>query len=138
MGDWDGPAVPASPGVEGENVYEMFQRLGGAGFFVSRNSWTHPYTLARVDCVQTLYLAPLVGVGPYFNDAPVGATFCYQGVFAWGLLSCPGTGAYRVVPAPTWWPQIDRFDPTKAGWKERQIIALWERRSGGLTPHRTA
>jgi hypothetical protein len=29
-----------------ENIYQMFMRHGRVGFFVKRNSWSHPYTAA--------------------------------------------------------------------------------------------
>jgi hypothetical protein len=60
-----------------ENIYQMFTRLGGAGFFVKRNGWTHPRAAARVMAVRGLTDGALPG----------------------------GTFAYTWIERPTWWQE---------------------------------
>jgi hypothetical protein len=93
-----------------ENIYQMFTRLGGAGFFVKRDSWSHPQTVAKVISVGGLTSGPLPGSPPYHQ--PPGAkkliamaAISYQGQPAKiQELTSPGTFAYTVIERPNWWP----------------------------------
>jgi hypothetical protein len=50
--------------MSAENIFQMYTRLGGAGFFVKRNSWSHPRATARVVSVGGLTSGPLPGPPP--------------------------------------------------------------------------
>jgi hypothetical protein len=87
-----------------ENIFQMYTRIGGAGFFVKRDSWSHPHTVARVVSVGGLTAGPLPGRAPYYTDAAkkrsptVMAEISYQGTAPrLEELPCPGTFAYRVM-----------------------------------------
>lgn len=92
-----------------ENIYQMFTRLGAAGFFVKRNSWSHPRTVARVISVGGLTSGPLPGSPPYHQPPGskplvVMATISYQGAPAKReVLTSPGTYAYTLIDRPVWW-----------------------------------
>ena len=86
------------------NIYEMFRRHGGAGFFVRRNSWGHELTAARVVLVAGLEAGELPGTPPYHGNPEVIAEISYQGNIRRAPLRCPGTYAYREIPRPLWWP----------------------------------
>jgi len=85
------------------NVYQMFDRVGGAGFFVRRNSWRHPRTVARVVSVAGLRSGTLPGAPPYHGNPPVEVVVSYQGQVRRERLRCPGSYAYELVPRPPWW-----------------------------------
>jgi hypothetical protein len=87
-----------------ENIYQMYVRVGKAAFFVKRNGWSHPYTVARVLSVGGLTQGPLVGDPPYFSNLVVLADMSYQGRICRERLRCPGTYAYLEVSDPKWWP----------------------------------
>lgn len=89
--------------MDAENIYQMFNRNGGAGFFVKRDSWGHPRTLARVLSVAGKTVGSIDGVPPYFGNPVVIADVAYQGKVQRDKLTCPGTYAYREVPRPDWW-----------------------------------
>lgn len=92
-----------------ENVFQMFARLGGAGFFVRRNSWSHPRAAARVISVGGLTKGALPGEPPYHQ--PPGAkklkvmgAISYRGEPATVQeLTSPGTFAYTVIDRPAEW-----------------------------------
>jgi hypothetical protein len=92
-----------------ENIYQMFTRLGAAGFFVKRDSWSHPRTVARVVSVGGLTSGDLPGLPPYHQ--PLGAKklkviaeISYQGAPAQlEELTSPGTFAYTMIERPDWW-----------------------------------
>ena len=88
-----------------DNIYGMFVSLGRVGFFVKRNSWSHPHTVARVISVAGLEAPPLDGKPPYYGNPEVMAEVSYQGEppVLEGL-RCPNTFAYRLVDRPIWWP----------------------------------
>lgn len=93
-----------------ENIYQMFTRLGGAGFFVKRNSWSHPQAAARVISVGGLLASgTLPGSPPYHQPPgakklPVLAAISYRGESARVQeLTSPGTFAYTLIEQPPWW-----------------------------------
>jgi len=94
-----------------ENVFQMFTRLGGAGFFVRRNSWSHPRAAARVISVGGLTSGVLPGPPPYHQ--PPGAkklvalaAISYQGEPARVQeLTSPGTFAYTIIEQPSGWQE---------------------------------
>jgi hypothetical protein len=92
-----------------ENIYQMFTRLGAAGFFVKRDSWSHPSTAARVISVGGLTSGPLPGRPPYHQPPGskpliVMAAISYQGAPAKiEVLTSPGTFAYHWIERPDWW-----------------------------------
>src|ERR1700730_955000 len=93
-----------------ENIYQMFTRLGGAGFFVKRDSWTHARTAAKVISVGGLTGGALPGTPPYHADGPgrkklvVQAAISYQGQPPRiEELTSPGTYAYTVIDRPAGW-----------------------------------
>lgn len=90
-----------------ENIFQMYTRIGGAGFFVKRDSWTHPKTIVRVVSVGGLTSGPLPGDPPYHGTGPkmrspkVMAEISYQGAAPrLEELSCPGTYAYAHIEGP--------------------------------------
>ena len=87
-----------------ENIYQMFVRHGCTGFFVKRNSWTHPDTAAQIVTVGGLEMGALPGNGPYFDNPVVIADVAYQGKIRRGTLSSAGTFAYSEIERPIWWP----------------------------------
>jgi hypothetical protein len=89
--------------VGAENIYQMFIRCGRAGFFVKRDSWGHPQTLARVVSVGGKEEGLLDGVAPYYGNPVVIADVAYQGRIQREKLSSPGTYAYVEIPRPYWW-----------------------------------
>jgi hypothetical protein len=96
--------------MEIENVYQMFSRLGGAGFFVKRNSWSHPRAAARVISVGGLTSGALPGKPPYHSEPPdwkklkVLAAISYGGEPAKVQeLTSPGTYAYTLIEKPECW-----------------------------------
>ena len=89
--------------MSAENIYQMFVRHGRAGFFVKRDSWGDPRTLAKVISVGGKEEGPLDGKGPYFGNPVVIADIAYQGRIQRGKLSSPGTYAYFKIPRPDWW-----------------------------------
>lgn len=95
-----------------ENIYQMYTRLGGAGFFVKRDSWSHPGTAARVVSIGGLTTGLLPGKPPYHNQGgklgspKVIAEISYQGASPrQEELTCPGTYAYTQIDRPQWWPR---------------------------------
>jgi len=94
-----------------ENIYQMFTRLGGAGFFVKRNSWSHPRAAVRVISVGGLTNGALPGLPPYHQ--PPGAkkliamaAISYRGEPAQVQeLTSPGTFAYTWIERPPWWQE---------------------------------
>ena len=94
-----------------ENIFQMFTRLGGAGFFVKRNSWSHPRAAARVISVGGLTSGALPGPPPYHQ--PPGAkklvalaAISYQGESARiQELTSPGTFAYTLIERPSGWQE---------------------------------
>lgn len=104
-----GPERIAFKVMAAENIYQMFTRLGGAGFFVKRDSWSHPRTLARVISVGGLTSGPLPGPPPYHQPAGnkplvVMAAISYRGAPAKiEVLTSPGTFAYTWIDRPVWW-----------------------------------
>lgn len=91
-----------------ENVYQMYTRLGGAGFFVKRNSWSHPRAIAKVVSIGGLTNGPLPGTPPYHNlgaklgSPKVMAEISFQGEPSQlQELSCPGTYAYTHIKSPS-------------------------------------
>jgi hypothetical protein len=98
--------------MERQNLYQMYTRLNGAGFFVKRDSWSHPKTVARVVSIGGLTTEPLPGEPPYHNQGgklgspKVIAEICYQGAAPRRQeLTCPGTYAYTQIDPPEWWPR---------------------------------
>jgi hypothetical protein len=88
-----------------ENIYQIYARRQVAGFFVTRNCWTHPRTIARIVSingrttgeVQRAARGPAAGV--------VVADVCFRGLqIAREELSSPGTHTYIEIPKPDWWP----------------------------------
>jgi hypothetical protein len=90
--------------VAAENIYQMFIRHGRCGFFVKRNSWTHPGSAACIVTVDGLEAGALSGKPPYFNNPKVIADIAYQGRVTRTELSSPGTYAYTEIGKPNWWP----------------------------------
>lgn len=94
-----------------ENIFQMFTRHGGAGFFVKRNSWSHPFTVAQVLSIDGLASPPLPGKPPYYNKPnhrplQVLAKISYQGATPREEeLTSPGTFAYSMIERPSWWPE---------------------------------
>ena len=86
-----------------ENIYQMFTRLGGAGFFVKRNSWSHPKAAARVISVGGLKSGTLPGPPPYHQSPGAKklvamAAISYRGEPAQVQeLTSPGTFAYTWI-----------------------------------------
>lgn len=97
--------------MSSENIYQMFTRLGGAGFFVKRNSWSHPRAFARVISVGGLETGPLPGTPPYHNTPDgkklkVLAAISYHGERAVvQQLTSPGTFAYSQIDRPERWQE---------------------------------
>ena len=95
--------------MDAENVFQMFARLGGAGFFVRRNSWSHPRAAARVISVGGLTTGVLPGDPPYHQPPgakklKVMAAISYRGELATVQeLTSPGTFAYTVIDRPAGW-----------------------------------
>jgi hypothetical protein len=54
--------------MDAENIYQMFARVGGAGFFVRRNSW-HPHAAARIVSVGGLETR-ILPVSPPYHQPP--------------------------------------------------------------------
>ena len=96
--------VAGTPMAPTENVYQMFQRFGGAGFFVKRNSWSHPRSVARVVSVGGIQSGLLAGTPPYFDNPEVLADVAFQGQILRQKLSSPETFAYSIEDRPDWWP----------------------------------
>ena len=94
-----------------ENIYQMFTRSGGAGFFVKRDSWSQPRAAARVISVGGLTGGTLPGPPPYHQPAGakkliVMAAISYRGEPAQiQELTSPGTFAYTWIERPTWWQE---------------------------------
>jgi hypothetical protein len=94
-----------------ENIYQMFTRLGGAGFFVKRNSWSHPGTVGKVVSVGGFTSGTLPGDPPYHQPRAakplvVQALISYQGGRSTlQELTAAGTFAYRQVEQPAWWSE---------------------------------
>ena len=86
------------------NIYDMFVSLGRVGFFVRRNSWSHPNAAAKVLSVGGLEAPPLPGKAPYYGNPQVMAEISYRGEEA-GIeeLRCPGNFSYRLIERPAWW-----------------------------------
>ena len=96
--------------MDRENIYQMYTRLGGAGFFVRRNSWSHPQAAARIISVGGLTTGLLPGDSPYHHQGPklgypkVLAEISYRGEPPQTQeLSSPGTYAYTNIKRPDWW-----------------------------------
>jgi hypothetical protein len=96
-------------GMSAENIFQMYTRLGGADFFVKRNSWSHPRAAARVVSVGGLTSGPLPGPPPYHQPPGskkliVLAAISYRGETASVQeLTSPGTFAYTAIERPSWW-----------------------------------
>jgi hypothetical protein len=94
-----------------ENIYQMFTRFGGAGFYVKRNSWSHPRAAARVMSVGGLTSGALPGPAPYHQPPGakkllVMAMISYRGEPAKiQELTSPGTFAYTSIDRPTSWQE---------------------------------
>jgi hypothetical protein len=94
-----------------ENIFQMYARLGGAGFFVRRNSWSHPKAAARVISVGGIISGPLPGPPPYHQPPGskkliVVAAISYRGEPAIVQdLTSPGTFAYTAIERPSWWQE---------------------------------
>lgn len=88
-----------------ENIYQIFIRHGKAGFFVRRNSWTHPRTVAQIVSVGGRESGPLEGAPPYYKSPEVIADISYQGRLSREKLTSPGTYAYIEIQRPDWWPK---------------------------------
>lgn len=94
-----------------ENIYQLFTRLGGAGFFVKRNSWSHPRAAARVISVGGLGNGTLPGTPPYHNTPDgkrlkVLAAISYHGERALVQeLTSSGTFAYTLIERPSGWSE---------------------------------
>jgi hypothetical protein len=92
-----------------ENIFQMFTRQGGAGFFVKRNSWSNPQAAARVISVGGLASGTLPGLPPYHQPPgakklSVLAAISYRGEIATAQeLTSPGTFAYTLIERPAWW-----------------------------------
>jgi hypothetical protein len=83
------------------NIYQMYVANGNrAGFFVRRNSWSHPRSFARVLSVGGMVEGPIPGLPPYFGNPVVKARIWYRGRETFGSLSCPGTFAYKHIEPP--------------------------------------
>jgi hypothetical protein len=87
-----------------ENIYQMFARHGRAGFFVKRDSWTHPQTAAQIVSVGGMEAGLLPGDPPYYKNPVVIADVTYQGRIKREKLSSAGTYAYTEIGRPEWWP----------------------------------
>jgi hypothetical protein len=98
--------------VSAENIYQTFTRLGGAGFFVKRNSWSHPGTVGKVVSVGGLTSGTLPGDPPYHQPRLEICVFinatssiysrldCLIVLLSWWCASvCRLAGRYRVLPA---------------------------------------
>jgi hypothetical protein len=96
-----------------ENIFQMYTRLGGAGFFVTRNSWSSPLAAARVISVGGLSNGPLPGPPPYHQPPGakklvVLAAISYRGEPATVQeLTSPGTFAYSLIERPALWSEND-------------------------------
>jgi hypothetical protein len=96
--------------MDSENIFQMFTRLGGAGFFVRRNSW-NPRAAAKVLSVGGLTSGLLPGDPPYHQPRGqqklhVQAAISYHGEPAAAQeLTSPGTFAYTLIERPTWWAE---------------------------------
>jgi hypothetical protein len=94
-----------------ENIFQMFSRLGGAGFFVRRNSWSHPCAAARVMSVGTLTSGALPGPPPYHQPPGVRKLIVLAAISYRGEppkvqeLTSPGTFAYTLIDRPAGWPE---------------------------------
>lgn len=97
--------------MSAENVFQMFTRLGGSGFFVKRDSWSHPRAAARVISVGGLTSGKLPGPPPYHHPAgakklTVLAAISFRGEIATVQeLTSPGTYAYTEIPRPSDWQE---------------------------------
>lgn len=93
-----------------ETIYQMYARLGGAGFFVKRDSWSHPQAAAKIVSIGGLTSGELPGKPPYHNQGgklgspKVIAEISYRGEPPQTQeLRSPGTYAYASIPKPEWW-----------------------------------
>ena len=81
------------------NIYQMYAANGNrCGFYVRRDSWSHPETYALVLTIDGKEEGPLPGFPPYHKNAGVSARIWYQGKPAVGRLSCAGSHAYSQIP----------------------------------------
>ena len=93
-----------------ENIYQMLTRLGGAGVFVKRDSWSHPRAVAKVISVGGLTGRSLPGLPPYHQPPGVKKLIAMTAISYQGEpakiqeLTSPGTFAYTVIERPTWRP----------------------------------
>jgi hypothetical protein len=81
-----------------ENIYQMFLRLGGAGFYVKRNSWSHPRAAARAISVGGLTNGALPGLAPYHQ--PPGAKKLIAASLTPTLTAAPAISAHRGITLP--------------------------------------
>lgn len=88
----------------------MYTRLGGTGFFLKRNSWSHPKAAAKIISIGGLASGELPGKPPYHNqDGKLGspkvmAEISYRGEPPQTQeLSSQGTYAYANIAKPDWW-----------------------------------
>jgi hypothetical protein len=96
--------------MDAENIYQLFTRLG-AGFFVKRDSWSHPNAAARIISVGGQTSGPLPGDPPYHQ--PKGAkklivrvAISYRGEPATVQeLTSPDTYAYALIDKPASWSE---------------------------------
>ena len=95
--------------MDSENIYQMFTRLRGTGFFVRRNSWSHPKAAAKIVSVGGLSAGTLPGAPPYHQPSgakklKVMAEISFHGERATlQELTSPGTYAYVQIEPPDWW-----------------------------------
>jgi hypothetical protein len=96
--------------MDAENIFQMFSRMGGAGFFVRRNSWS-PEAAAEIVSVGGLEKGALPGPPPYHQlrgakKLKVMAKISDRGeVPTLQELTSPGTFAYSQIDCPVWWSE---------------------------------
>ena len=96
-----------------ENIYQMYARLGGAGFFVKRYSWPNPKAGARVISVGGQTSGALPGKVIHHTERPdwekpkVVAAISYYGEPAsMQELTSPETYAYILIEQPQGWQEV--------------------------------
>lgn len=88
-----------APEFSQHNVYQMAERHGGVGFWVTRTTWGH--TVARI-----VGIGKVTGPSPYFGSPPVVMdVYSNEGVLREGLQRLSTAGTYktwRLIEAPAW------------------------------------
>lgn len=97
-----------------ENIYQMYARLGGAGFFVKRYSWPNPKAGARVISVGGQTSGALPGILLHHAESQdwekpkvIAAVSYYGEPASMRELTSPETYAYILIEQPEGWQEVD-------------------------------